>query len=215
MQLADHYKILEVEPSATLDEIRKAYRRLAHRFHPDKTNSDPYALAQFNAIKEAYEVLTNPQRKEKYLQQRWYQKSTGSKKSAEVLTPVSLLKQALELDKYVAGLDVHRMDKAGLLGFINEILSPATSAVLNSFQDLSINNEIVLTILRTARPLNYNQVVLLRENINKVATDEVTREKINHYYRVREKMHKWERIRIWVILAITLLITFAIFLLSK
>ena len=215
MQLADHYRILEVEPSATLYEIRKAYRRLAHRFHPDKTNSDPYAIAQFNAIKEAYEVLTNPQKKEKYLQQRWYQKSTGSKRSAEVLTPVSLLKQALELDKYVAGLDIHRMDKTGLLGYINEILSTETSATLNSFHDLSINNEIVLTILRTARPLTYKQVVSLRDNINRIATDEITREKINHYYRVREKMHNWERIRIWVILVITLLITFAIYLLSK
>ena len=81
MQLKDYYKILEMEPSATLTEIKKAYRRLAQQYHPDKNSSDEYALTYFAEIKEAYEVLTNPAKKDYYLQQRWYQQSLGKKDS--------------------------------------------------------------------------------------------------------------------------------------
>lgn len=63
MHLKDYYKLLELEPSATLPEIKKAYRRLALLHHPDKTGNDPYSAAQFSDIKEAYEVLTNPTKK--------------------------------------------------------------------------------------------------------------------------------------------------------
>src|SRR5260221_11419015 len=115
MQLKDYYKILELEPSATLAEIKKAYRRLAQQYHPDKNSNEQYSLVYFSEIKEAYEVLTNPSKKENYLQQRWYQQSLGKKEfSTQPVTPVTILKQLLELDKYVSGLDIFRMDKARL-----------------------------------------------------------------------------------------------------
>ncbi|MBK9569291.1 MAG: J domain-containing protein [Chitinophagaceae bacterium] len=63
MHLKDYYGLLDIETSATLQEIKKAYRKLALRYHPDKNQNDPYATAQFAAIKEAYEVLTHPQKK--------------------------------------------------------------------------------------------------------------------------------------------------------
>ena len=79
IELKDYYSILELQPSATLQEIKKAYRRLALQYHPDRTNNDRYAAVHFTEIKEAYEVLTNPTKKEFYLQQRWYHQSMGKK----------------------------------------------------------------------------------------------------------------------------------------
>jgi curved DNA-binding protein CbpA len=79
VQLKDYYYILELPPSAAGDEIKKAYRRLAHQYHPDKKNNDPYAAARFSDIKEAYEILSNPLKKDYYLQQRWYAQSIGKK----------------------------------------------------------------------------------------------------------------------------------------
>ena len=63
MLLKDYYTILELEPSATLPEIKKAYRRLALQYHPDINPNDSYAAAQFVEIKEAYETLTIPAKK--------------------------------------------------------------------------------------------------------------------------------------------------------
>jgi len=111
LQLKDYYEILELPSSASGDEIKKAFRKLAHQYHPDKKNGDPYAAVQFAAIKEAYEVLSNPAKKEYYLQQRWYAQSIAKKTKQETVTPVSILKQLLELNKYVSRLDMHRMDK--------------------------------------------------------------------------------------------------------
>src|SRR5689334_23251077 len=107
----DYYQILQIEPRATLVEIKQAFRRLALIYHPDKNPNDKYAEVQFKEIKEAYEVLTNPVRKENYLQERWYNQSIGKKRSAEIINPVSILKLVLELEQYVSRLDVYRLNK--------------------------------------------------------------------------------------------------------
>lgn len=174
MYLKDYYKILELEPSASLTEIKKAYRRLALQYHPDKTNNDPYSAAQFTDIKEAYEVLTNPSRKEYYLQQRWYHQSAGRKRTATVITPVSVLKQALELEKYVSRLDVHRMDKQGLYEYIREIASDEIAGKLNHFNEPAIKKEIVQLLANCSQVLPSEQFRELIEQFKKIDGDQGT-----------------------------------------
>jgi DnaJ-class molecular chaperone len=62
------YNILGVAPNASTDDIKKRYRSLAMRFHPDR-NSEAGAEARFNAIQQAYEVLTDTKRRAEYDQQ--------------------------------------------------------------------------------------------------------------------------------------------------
>ena len=66
MSQTDYYEALAVSRSATPDEIKKAYRQLALKFHPDKNPGDPSAEARFKEIAEAYEVLSDPERKALY-----------------------------------------------------------------------------------------------------------------------------------------------------
>jgi curved DNA-binding protein len=66
MNYIDYYKVLGVSPTATTDEIKKAYRRLAVRYHPDKTTGDKAASEKFVEINEANQVLSDPENRKKY-----------------------------------------------------------------------------------------------------------------------------------------------------
>lgn len=66
MTKRDYYEILGIDRSAGADEIKKAYRKIAIKFHPDKNPDDPTAEDKFKEAAEAYEVLSNPEKKERY-----------------------------------------------------------------------------------------------------------------------------------------------------
>ena len=66
MTYKDYYNDLGVGRTATPGEIKKAYRALAHKYHPDKTKGDKSAEEQFKVISEANEVLSDPAKRKKY-----------------------------------------------------------------------------------------------------------------------------------------------------
>ncbi len=66
MEYKDYYKILGVTRSASADDIKKAYRKLARKYHPDVNPGDKAAEARFKEINEAYEVLSDPDKRTKY-----------------------------------------------------------------------------------------------------------------------------------------------------
>lgn len=82
MEYKDYYKILGVEKKATKDEIKKAYRKLAMKYHPDKTKGDKSAEDKFKEINEAHEVLSDDEKRKKYdeLGSNWqyYQQAGGN-----------------------------------------------------------------------------------------------------------------------------------------
>jgi len=62
----DYYKILGVSKTATQDDIKKAYRKLARKHHPDANLDNPMAEEKFKEIGEAYEVLKDPEKRSRY-----------------------------------------------------------------------------------------------------------------------------------------------------
>ena len=66
MPFTDYYKLLGVSKTAGTEDIKKAYRKLARKYHPDLNPNDKEAEKKFKAINEANEVLSNPENREKY-----------------------------------------------------------------------------------------------------------------------------------------------------
>ncbi len=65
-QKRDYYEVLGVQKNATADEIKKAYRKLAIKYHPDKNPGDKAAEEKFKEAAEAYEVLSNNEKRQRY-----------------------------------------------------------------------------------------------------------------------------------------------------
>jgi curved DNA-binding protein len=73
----DYYEILGVSKTASAEEIKRAYRKLARQFHPDLNPGDTKAEARFKEINEAYEVLSNPETRQRYDQFGQYWREGG------------------------------------------------------------------------------------------------------------------------------------------
>src|ERR1700745_3741927 len=65
-QTKDYYAVLGVPASATQEEIKKTYRKLAAKHHPDKNQHDPKAAERFKEISEAYQVLGDAEKRKQY-----------------------------------------------------------------------------------------------------------------------------------------------------
>lgn len=216
MHLKDYYDILEIETSASTTEIKKSFRRLAQQFHPDKNQEDPYAAAQFHEIKEAYEVLTNPAKKEYYLQQRWYNHSIGKRKKQDAITPVTILKQLLELERYVSTLDTFRMDKHGLEQYILELHSNESINKLKQFKEPDTISQIVQITLQIINklPPRYSKSVL--QQLRLLATDNENELRRIQLFTIKsKKKHQQEKYSLLIIISITIILCLLIFLAGR
>src|SRR5436853_5802041 len=79
VEYKDYYKSLGVSKTASEDEIRKAFRKLARQYHPDVAGNKTGAEDKFKEINEAYEVLSDPEKRRKYdtLGPNWNQPGGG------------------------------------------------------------------------------------------------------------------------------------------
>jgi curved DNA-binding protein CbpA len=147
MPKRDYYEVLETQKGASEEEIKKAYRKMAVKYHPDKNPENQSALAYFELIKEAYETLSNPGKKEQYLQERWLTKANGQLFEQPVRTPEDLLKLVLSASDKIRRMDIYRINKDGIKEELDLLLTEERITLLNDFNEISINDAIVKELL--------------------------------------------------------------------
>ena len=211
--MKDYYSILEITVTATPAEIKQAYRRLAKIYHPDIQSEDPYALTRFNEIKEAYETLLHPQKKERYLQERWLQKANGRFSTDAMVTPPNILRQVLELNKRVLQQDVHRMSFSGVLQQVRNVLTPTTMEQLIQFNEPDINQKIIASVTDIARILPPATAAELCAWINPlVQQDAISAKQVQQLLQTIQKKHRLRRLTPWLMIGLMLLLCLLIYL---
>ncbi len=190
---------------------------MAMQYHPDKNAGDKIADAHFKEIKEAYETLTHPGKREAYNQQRWYNQSIGRRFANIVpLTPDSFLQECLFLDRYVCTLVKFRIDNEGLYQYITNLLSYDKIDTLKEFNDARTNLQIISTLLNAAASLPYKYAVKLVERLMLLAAnDEEILSSITRYADRQKKISEGEKNKIIIIVFIVLIICMVIYTAGK
>lgn len=214
--LKDYYAILELPPTATIREIKQAYRKLVMIYHPDKNNDDPYALSRFNEIKEAYEVLMNPEKKEEYLQERWLRKAGGQTIGEELITAPAILVKSLALNKQASGMDAYRMNYAGMANRINELLNDEVIDQLLIQNEKEVHGSIIDALLQTTKPFPYADTAQVSKQLHKLAGEQQhLHQQIDEVLQQKKRTDKWNKLNSWFIFLLTILLCLLIYFMGK
>lgn len=213
MRVKDYYKILELPPHATLSEIKKKYRQLALRYHPDTNQDNRYAAAWFREVQEAYNTLSHPSRKEAYLQDRWLQQSKGVALDAgRAFTPDAIVTEAKQLAAHASALDHFRMDHQGMAANLMEVLHAEKLDMLHAFGDHRANREVVMHLLKASEPVSFAFLDNFFNRLKQLAIHqpELLAE-IETAASGRRRLHWWANHQWWIILLATLLLCLLVF----
>ena len=213
MRLKDYYKILNVSPSAGSHEIRKAFRVLALKYHPDKTQGDKYKEGLFREVQEAYEILSDHKKREEYNYLRWHTRSLGKSYSEQVISPEEILRETKKLSDYILSVNSLHIDYDILSSRIRSLLASENIEVLLQFNEHSINRQIIGLLLKTAEPLPFRYVEPISILMAKVAgTDNELLQQINNYSRQRMSREYWEKRKVWLVILATVLICWLMYI---
>jgi molecular chaperone DnaJ len=203
--LKDHYRTLGIKPSATIAEIKKAYRALAFKYHPDKNPGDEMSEEQFKEIQEAYETLSDGNKRTDYDDDRWVSGLGSKTRQREDVTPAWLLNVCVQLNASLAKMDTHRMSQSALQSYILLILDDAHISLLQLENDTETNKSIVKEIIKATGKLELQYLREIEQKLELLAgNNEEIAASIN--LRIDERIRKvrWEKALPYFIIAITL-----------
>lgn len=213
----DYYKILELSPTAGEEEIKRNFRRLAIRFHPDTNGGKKQADAWYREIQEAYQVLSDPGKKSKYLQQRWLLKSRGLPfDDTTPLTPEFIEKKFGAMRNTVSCMDHFRMDHQGLQIELLELCKTGHLDALAAYHDPNANSQIIGHLLFCMEPLAFEYIHRLKMPMQKIAAQQP---KLLHlidcWFAKRKRQHWWDKRQGWIIALISIMVCTAIAILAN
>jgi len=205
--MKDHYKTLGIQPATSPTEIKKAYRMLAVKYHPDKNPDNTLAEAAFKEIQEAYSILSNPEKRAIYDDERWLMGMGSKTRYTEAITPAWLLKVSKELNDSLAKMDTYRMSQRALQQYILLILSDAHLGLLLQHNDTTTNTTIIQELLRASKQMEIQYLREIDERlVTLAAKDTALQMAITTFMESRMRKARQERLQPYFIILITVLL---------
>ncbi len=216
MPVKDYYQVLEIPYNATELEIKKAYRKLAMRYHPDKNTGNPLAIQHFREIQEAYDILSNPVKRSEYHQIRWQHEGFQNRfVSPTLVTPELLLKEAQKINRLVNQMDIFRMNQEALHQELTQLMNAKHRLVLQNCPSESLLKEFILSVFRSMNPLKfYYWESLLPSLVQIGGTNNQLLEIIYQNERRKKKEYLWQRWQPLIILLTVALICVLIYIIA-
>ncbi len=214
MSSKDYYRILGVRPNATNSEIKKSYRRLAIKYHPDKNPDDILAEAAFKEIAEAYDILSDAKKREDYHYKHFY--AHDYKYPEPEATPQSILNDIIRLKKLIEKANTFRLNQDALFFQLQQILSEDNLSLLQKENQSTINSQILEALLRICKPLNFNFIEEIEDILMFLADgDTYLENKINDFLHQQKRKDRWSRYKIVVAIVVAILLCLVIFFIGN
>lgn len=215
MPYKDYYNILGVKPAASVEEIKRSYRKLALKFHPDKNPDDAFAEAAFKEVAEAYSILSDSEKRKDYHFKRFYTYNYKYE-TGPTVTPQRILNDALNLKMLVEKSDPYRINRDALIMQVEQILSANNIALLEQEKDPKTNEQVVDALLSACKPLSYRSMEKVTGKLVEFANGNYNVEKkINTFLELQKKNDHWERYKTLAAILITILLCLIIYLVGS
>ncbi len=214
MSSKDYYKILSVKPNASAEEIKKAYRKLAFKYHPDRNPEDVVAETVFKEIAEAYEILSDKVKREDYHYKRFYTYNYTYKEKPTT-TPQTILNEALKIKTLVEHADPFRMNQDAMLFKLEQLLEQSNIEMLKEENLPAINKNIFDALLAACKPLNYAHSLAAVDKLKMIPLGEDRSDLLTRFIAARKKADTWERYKSLIAIIVALLLCAIIFIVGR
>lgn len=210
--LKDYYKILEIAPEATVQEVKKAYRAMAFKYHPDTAPGDAFAAGYFHDVQEAYGVLGDEHRRRQYDNDRWLAGMADRARKKEQVSPMWILQETIKLNNHMATVDVYRMNHRALHDYILQLLDTGHMAMLTRHEEPAVNEGIVNMLLQATRGLKHIYMHPVADRLHAIAgADTALQRAVRTAIKARERQARWEKRMPFIIGLVTLLLVLCMY----
>jgi curved DNA-binding protein CbpA len=215
MPLKDYYSLLDIKPGADANTIKKAFRKKAKTYHPDKAGLNEQNDYFFREIREAYEVLMDPEKRNAYHYERWLDKAKINKPDQAVTAP-DILKLFVQVEKNLHLSDYHQLDIHLLGPQLTALFSPFRLSIIAAENDESLLSAVNNLALSMAGNMNGNGIRHLASHFEKYLSGWNTyKKKWNLLIRQKARKEKNNKLKIPISILIALLLCLFFYLIQR
>lgn len=215
MPLKDYYLLLNVKPGADIISIKRAFRRLAHTYHPDKSGGNKLNHDYYTELQEAYSTLTDPEKREAYHYQRWLEKATGNELD-NALSAVEILKLFLQVEKNISQSNQFNIDTYRMGRQLISLFSTTRLRIIAGEQNPELVSSVNKIALTLAGMISAQDINLLADHLEKHLPDWTKYEKDwKELVRIKEYKNKINNLRMPIALAVAVLLCLVFYILLQ
>lgn len=215
MSVKDYYKILDVEPSADFSTIKKAFRKLAMQYHPDKNEGSPSSTSYYREIQIAYEVLSNSKKREEYHYKRWLEKSKGYELDTAI-TVEQIVQLFINTERVIHEMDSFWLNNLLLLDILLNTYNANRTDLILEKNDAKLENTVIALAFQSSKSLSSSHQLKMIERMNKLLKKHPEQHsKWNQYLKSVQQKEFIEKLKIPAVILLTILLCLIILMISK